>query len=517
MQAEELMDSPEAISIRTISKRKFEATVDERQMRYQISIELSQDKVISHRCNCIRGMNGDLCHHVVASILIYRRQRQKEQEAAAKPKPSRKKVQHHLGKILAQVEPTDLLQFVKDHGRKDKVFRLLLVGRFVYMLNEVELEEYVESAFPILTKANEKVTPSKINLFIQVCQILDEQFKEYMSRDEYIDAYRLCHLLLKKMFYIKSKKHNDHKKFDDLHELLINNYIEIHNLVEAPEYKSYILSQIQSLLGTSYISAQTISERALWMILYHDVESRTCILDLVQHYERHHSHSGSTGDYFVRFLKLLLSDDTNAQQLIEDADLQCAYRVIQLCIEYKREDGVLHLMKQFYLYKRLNPRLTKLILMELPETYEESIHKRTVEYYLWHRDRYYIDWILGTNPGHDKMEDTKQLILQSKDTTLIIQYHLALSQTNQAVQVIKEDDSWSLITRFDEELCQLNPEVLVEVYNHHLCGYLEEHFGTKAVDYSQMVIQRAQKLVEAPLIITIKDFLDGQFPDRKVY
>ena len=516
LETENLMDTEIDILPREIKKNIYETIVEERSIRFNTLIKLRGHRLSSHHCNCIKWGAEGFCHHIASTLIVIRKNFLDKKDASLKKKAKRTSGRKgSVDMLINQISPDEMLLFVKSFAKKDKLFKLLLQGTFVELLSQDELVLFIESSFPILTKPNEKISPARINLFLQVVEVLDVQFKDYISQKDYIQGYRLNFLQLRKSFYIKSKVKTERPKFESYHRQLINNYLETLNLVEAPEYRAYIFGELVELLSTSYISANTLEERHLWLSLYKDKEQHASLRDLTKIYQSH-QHADISSAYFILMLELLLTKTQT--ELINKADLQTAFRVIQLLQRHKNLSGVTKLMKTYFINKPLSNSLASLILSYLEDANKPNLISACINYYLKYKQDVYLTWLKKNGAQWDQiaLEITSKL-KKSKDHFLEVQFHLANDQVPEALEVIRTQQSWKLLTQFDEHLYHLDKKIMIDLYKDHIRKYLLDHFGTQAKDYSITMIQRIFKIGGDKAKSSILSYIKKEFKDRVIF
>jgi len=500
-----------------VSKGSYETVVEERSIRYETHISLKTSNLKTHHCNCVAWQKHGICKHVIAAIFAIRNTIATNAIEAKKTRSKVSKRKSSVDALLTQITNDELQQFVKAYSRKDKLFKLLLQGRFVNLLSEDELKSYVESSFPVLTKANEKVTPKQISTFLQVSDVLEPQFKAYIAQKDYVEAYRLIFLMLRKSFYIKSKLQTEKASFDNSHAQLINNYLETLNLIEAPEYREFLYLELKELLGTSYISANTYEERQLWLSLYRDLSKHDILGELLETY-RNHRHEDVDSAYFMMMLQLLLAGSEEQAQIINDSDLQVAYRVLQLLQQYKDLPGVASIMSTYFCNKTLSNPLARLVISNLQNDIGQVLIDTGINYYLKYKNNEYLEWIKQHTTDWPATSHQIMSALEAKnDSFLKVQFHISNESFTEAGDVIKADNNWKLLTHFDETLFALAPDLVLNLYKNHIQTYLTEHFGLQSKDYTRMVFQRVYKVGGEKARKALASFIRDQFGERGLY
>lgn len=521
LKAEELFDQKSFSKIKQVTKNNWEVIIIDNNIHYSSHVTLKGDKITKAVCNCTNFSTSNFCGHLGASLLLIRKERDiKDQKSISKSTRKTTAKPIAINTLLSSLTKNELVEFVTAKARNDKAFKLLLQARFVEKLNEGQLEKFVESTFPIFTKANEKVAPAKLRVFVEITNELIIHFKSLIAKADYTKAYRLSFLILKKSFYIKYHLKNDNATFFKLHSTLLGNYIEVFKLIEAPEFKEVIFKDLNQLLSTSYISAATIPEKKLWTTLYQEASYHPQLLEISENFISRLPYKDFDSVYFVKMLELLLQPTKEERAAsIQNKDLQECYRIIQNLQTFKDLPNAAEALVTFYTAKNLNRPLALSILsvLDLGGYVNKEIIDRSVHFYIQFQDNSFLAFIEKHDPKWPKSMKAIEAAINSKNKpNLLIQFYDFTDQKDQFFSKIEEVLTYPLVKEFDDRMLELNEDKCMDIYFNLLEQYLQEHFGIVAKEYTTDVFRRTEYIADKQWTNKLKSRLKDRFPDKKL-
>ncbi|MFT4568532.1 MAG: hypothetical protein ACI9FN_003501, partial [Saprospiraceae bacterium] len=304
LSSEELFDKQPILKATESISGQWESIVQDQNIHFSTTINLKNDILKKYNCNCVKGRKNELCKHIVVSLYHIRKQQKKE---LTKSKSKKSRTRLNLQSFIEKVDLQQLQGFSLEYARKNRAFRLILQARFILELEESELPAFFESIYPTHTKTDQKVVAANLSVFIAIANELLDHFKGLLHREEYTQAYFIIHQVLVKSFYIKHYISGPHKGFDAIHDDLLKNYKECHRLIEAPEYREHMISQLVELLSSSFIDAVNVGEQELWMIAYEHPSYYKILRESITEY-LNRKNPQAQGKYFISMLSLLISD-----------------------------------------------------------------------------------------------------------------------------------------------------------------------------------------------------------------
>jgi len=511
LSTEELLDKEPILKAAELSPEVWESIVQDQNIHFSTTVELKNKVLKKYSCDCVIGRKSELCKHVVASIYYIRKQ---QKEILAKSKARKPKTRLNLRSFIEKITADQLQSFSLEYARKNRPFRLVMQARFITGLEEEELPSFFESIYPTHTRTDQKVTAANLSVFIAIANELLEHFKDLLHREEFTQAYFLIHQVLVKSFYIKHYIRGPHKGFDAIHDDLLKSYKECHRLIEAPEYREHMISQLVELLSSSFIDAADIGEQELWMIAYEHPTYYNMLEQSISDYlER--KNALPQGVYFITMLSLLISDSKSWVSKIKKFSPQDTYQIVQILIRQSDYPTANEILKHFLIIKDLNHTICKNILDSTVFILDDELEDRIIDFYIKLKKKYYLQYL----QKHSKnwLVASKKLfgkLSKNNDEQLLIEYHLFNKEVKEAATIINTSKSWKLIQQYDTDIVELNKEEGYKVYLNYILDYLKDHFGAVAAQHLEIVLIRARHLGSNKWVSKIEAQIQTAFPHR---
>ena len=492
-------------------------TVKDQSFHYEVYVSIDRDRITKYSCNCIKYQQGQLCVHVVSSLIIIRKIINSEalkKADKAKPTGSRTLVKT----IVAGMNKIELSQFILDYTKREPIFKMLLLARQYEKLTLSERIDLIEKSFPPVTAVGQKPSAKNLNSFLAFNEEMSFVYNDFIGHQNYVDAYNLTFRLLKKSFYIKSKLQSDHVNFVKNHIYLLGQFTEITEFIEAPEFKEEIDSQIIELITSSYISANIAEEKLLWIYVYHKEALKAELQNIIaQLIGKGKDQSDLESYYFFCTLDLLLTDKILWEQKINSIDSQKKYRIIQNLLTLDTIASKTSLLSHFIIYTDLNAHLIKQIINHLPqEDLSEELENRLIELYARHEDSALIKWLMDCGQNRKDFEirlENKLSEYPSKD--LIIQYKLLQKRPEEAIRIIKENLSLELLSKYDIFFNADHFDDILALYKEVCLQFMNGHFGPASKDFLVGIYTHLDQIGAQKIKRNLQTFIKEEFSTRQ--
>ena len=519
MLAEEIIDNRLVLHLTEKKKNKWDALVSDQGMRHTVQVWVVANKVKSYQCTCPSSNGESICAHIGATLIELRKTLLDAQIREQNQVSSRSRSRTlDTRSLMSHISKDELVDFIQGKARKDRNFKLLFQASFIKKISRKDLNSFVESTFPVLTKANEKIAASKLKAYVDITEELIKHVKNLLSEGNLIEAHELIYLLLKKSFYVKHHLSTEKSRFIKMHKELLKDFAGLYDLIEAPEYRAAIVDQVDLLLETSYISAELPEEQEIWIkqIIFHDEPEKLALLAksyLSRGKQEYNSY------YFIKTVLLLLTEEKEERlKAIEYMDGQEKYRIIQYVVRQKHLPIVHQVLFDFYLYSELSHPLAKAIIEHIvvPKEQQSDFISRTIDYYTRFNESAYLEGL--DNLGLDRgvyLDIILSSLEERAEISAIIKMHLYYENFDACISLLSEHLSWSLLTDFDEKLLEVRPKQLYDLYYQMIKNYVDDHFGEFAREFSNRAFVRLNNLGHREMITRLKVALKAVYPDRK--
>lgn len=120
---------------------------------YTVYLKVKNDSIVAHNCNCPYDM-GPVCKHIVASIFYLKQDKLNlnHQNVSRTKKKINKSVVEQLKEVLDKVSHQDLEEFILEHSKINKQFRILFLSSFAH-LNEEQSKEFYQKQIKAIVNA----------------------------------------------------------------------------------------------------------------------------------------------------------------------------------------------------------------------------------------------------------------------------------------------------------------------------------------------------------------------------
>lgn len=497
-------------------KSPWMASVVDEAYHYHTSITLQGEKIKSYECNCNTYRSGHLCAHITASIVEIRRQLNDIVAAASAPK-SRSRSANPFNRVLSSLSKEELLQLVKDSARRDQTFKLMVQGRYYLSLSPEERTHIIEKAFPAMTRVDQKIGQRYISSFTAFCEEVLVIYEQLLREEDYVLAYEILFPILKKSFYIKTHLTKENNRLLNNHQLLINRFLEMTILIEAPALRISLNDQLIELLRSSYISANTPEEQKIWLYCSMWSDCREALRDILDSQIAKGKGEDLDSYYFFYMLSLLMTDESVRAEKIGELDSQTMYRIIQLLLASSEVSGVGALLREIIIHADINQVLLQQVLPVLgDDMLDAALTDRLLSIYMRRRNPMILTWLKEHSPDEDGLSDRiKELVESSGTQETMIDYYLLTDQMAKALETIESNLSLSLLQQYDHQLYPQESSALLSMYK-IVCGeYIQDHFGSSSRDYLIDIYQHLKVIGAEDILKKLQTFIKAEFKNRR--
>lgn len=180
--------------------------------KFEIEIQLAGKKVKAYSCECPAFGADHSCGHVVAALFALRREldNRKDQKIPEKKKSAQRLT---VNDILNGIEKEDLVAFIRQYARKNRLFGLALKVRFAAAIQHPDSQEKYNELFDSISKyvisRQGTISPQATKHLAGFIEILNNQAEDEIAMDHYIEANDLLQAMLIRMMNIARKCQNN--------------------------------------------------------------------------------------------------------------------------------------------------------------------------------------------------------------------------------------------------------------------------------------------------------------------
>jgi len=167
---------------------------------YTINIVVRKNIVVEHVCNCPYDL-GPVCKHIVAAIFHLQKDELEFQQTKSKKKKT-KSVSQQVKELLQQISTKELITFIQEQAKKDKIFRNNLLATFGHLSQNQSKEFYQKQIRTILKTAAGRagwISWSNMNDVFDSTMPLLQNAEKYLAANKFENVYFISTALIEEM------------------------------------------------------------------------------------------------------------------------------------------------------------------------------------------------------------------------------------------------------------------------------------------------------------------------------
>jgi hypothetical protein len=213
IQAEDLIEQNAISMPQEVEKNLWMASTTS---GYEVEVQVSGAKVIAYSCECATFLRDGLCEHIVAALLLVRKQTQIQKalkQEQKKAEPIDKKLT--IKQLLDQVDSNELKQFIQSYAAKDRNFGIALKVRFAgnveFLDDKKKYLQLLDDAIRASRKKDQHLSYRGTQKLLKVANELLHQLETAFLQQHYTTAIFIAQSLIEKFTPIlrKTNQHNE--------------------------------------------------------------------------------------------------------------------------------------------------------------------------------------------------------------------------------------------------------------------------------------------------------------------
>ena len=443
-------------------------TTDSSGLNQQI-VKLKDQKITQAQCSC---EENDVCPHIAVALLTIR-----SHDTNSKP-IKHKNITNQA--FIDKIEAEELQQFVLSRMKADKSFKTILKARFLLdVFGHEHFEDFLDKSFPPNKTTNVRPAQKEVKLFQEVVEELQDQIKDLVGRDNYVDASIILVPLIKKSFYFKNRFQVIPERFLSSHLHLVEILNTIYSIIEAPSLRSRNAQDIIKLLELSYV--QLIHQKEKDLII--NILKERIHNDLLKETAEQRS-LDSISNPFRQFLIGLIHICSHKREYMKE---EVGAIFIELFSWYNHGHDYFEELIEIANNNRIPVRfIEKLITLE---TGSLSLKTRQSELALKSIAKYksfsIFKWVISNE--RSKWEESKSRILEllkeNKEHTILIQILIHEKSSQELFDYLNNLGEIRYFHQFLTDLTAFSEDQTFHLYTKWIDSYMMDHFGNMALDH----------------------------------
>jgi hypothetical protein len=170
---------------------------------YTVQLKIKNNIIIEHNCDCPYNM-GPVCKHIAAVVFYLHHENLglNPSEISNSKKPKSKSEIQQVKDLLNNISHRELVDFVNDRSKKDKVFRNYLLASFGHKNQDISRESYKKLINSILNNAASSdgwIGWTVMKFVVKALEPLLENAEKYLKNKQFENVFFISSALLEEM------------------------------------------------------------------------------------------------------------------------------------------------------------------------------------------------------------------------------------------------------------------------------------------------------------------------------
>jgi hypothetical protein len=468
---------------------------------YEVEVKISPSKVLAATCECDRFLADRECGHVTAVLFALRRavEQKKKKKEKRKKGPSRPR-KLTTGAVLENVEPKELLAFVRQYAKTNRNFALALKARFTSNVSAIESKDkylqLLDSTLSVARKPDRTISLRGSRKILKVLAEIQAQIEDAIAREYFAEAITMAQSIIEKITPVLRKLENHQ---DDLRDHIIKAFDYLRETVDRQpppdllvDLWDYLMRECRKLTYRNN-EIDTFFYRLMLRITEEKWQREALEVLLREQAYKYQLEHRNAAPLLICQLRLL--EKSGQQMLANELLLQNLTNpdVLRFALRRAQQLGDLDSVKTFAL-QGLTENTPPAIREEAEELLfriaREQKDNRNLQRYAHRRFLHTLDFhyyqTLKEVTDHDwasvsaqLLSEVQQLPFAPEKRRAIAEIYLRENQFDLLAAYLRRSFSLDLLQEFTPPLLEQDPEIVFQLYLDVLQQYLQEHLGRK--------------------------------------
>ncbi|MEN0006100.1 MAG: SWIM zinc finger family protein [Bacteroidota bacterium] len=498
LHGEDLLAAGNIARLVELERHLWEAKVADSDQEYEVEVKITPSKLAAASCECQTFAEHRMCGHVVAVLLQLRRQRQ--QAKSSKPRSYQQNKKLTTGLVLNQIDPEELIDFVRQYAKTNRNFSIALKARFAATVSNMRSDEkykqVLESAISASRKSDRSITQRGAQKIIKVLKELLQTANKAVVERDFVEGFIIARSIIERVGPIFKKVTSEKVRLEPQLERAFRLIDQIIIQQPAPalleQIWDYCYAEPQKLI---YRSAGLDLEFLQFLHRLADESAKQDQLialtnELLAKYEKEHRNKTSILLFQYKVLREA-KQEAQAQALIE-AHLK-EPEILLFAIEQARQHGRLEQARQLAL-TGLSMKPTSAVVDQLDEILlkiarhnkdQAGIIQFAEKRLLRSLQAGYFSLINTTRPKNWKtyvdglLKKIQKMPFSKEKLDLIGHILLTQDRFDALEQHLSQSLSVDLLLKYGPKIKSIGQARLYELYQKLLHYYLRNHVGRK--------------------------------------
>mgnify|MGYP000453263957 CR=1 FL=1 len=504
---------------------------------FEVEVQLSGQKVTAGTCECQTFEASGICGHLVGTLLQVRQQQQQQKEKREQKKKATNTTRRlTTGVVLDQVDPAELVDFVREYARTHRNFSIALKARFASSVSNLNSKDkylqLLDTTINAVRKPDRQITLRGAQRLNKVLDELHHQMEQHLDAGNLVEVADIALSIIEKISPVLSKVQ---RQRDQIRTRLLGAFGYLFELVDrspAPQLLRRLWTDSQRehskrtyqnnrLDGYFFkLMLRTAQEPSQLEALLETLEARAC-----QEEEK----DGAGADYILLQIAILeqLNRAEEARRLIEahltSPDiLDYAIKQAQRQGNRPREKALAQIGLRLDLPETYQDRLEGLLLkIAEAEADANSIKTYALLQFFRKLDLRFYKKAREATPKPEQPALFENTLAQLRQRPYSAELRntfagLLLAEEQWAILMAyaEEVQSLDLLSEIDETLLHRFPERVRQLYRQLLHEYARHYVGPKTARRIALALRHLESLNARKFVSELAQELHEQYPER---
>jgi hypothetical protein len=199
LRGEQLLEDDAVQEARELEKELWVAKVK----GYETEVRIKGGKALEGTCECKRFLDIGICGHLVATMLVIRRELQQKSQQKKSKSQSKKRPQKLTTKtVLENVELEELTGFVREYARTNRNFAIALKARFASSVKAMDSRDkyaqLLDTTIKAVRKSDREITLRGSQRLLKVLGELKQQSEAAQAEGDFITVAVIARTIIEK-------------------------------------------------------------------------------------------------------------------------------------------------------------------------------------------------------------------------------------------------------------------------------------------------------------------------------
>ncbi|WP_282780667.1 hypothetical protein [Phaeodactylibacter xiamenensis] len=504
---------------------------------FEVEVQLSGQKVSAGTCECGTFKKSGICGHLTGTLLqVRQRQQQQKEKREQKKKATDNPQRLTTGVVLDQVDPAELIGFVREYARTNRNFAIALKARFASSVSNLNSKEkylqLLDTTINAVRKSDRQITLRGAQRLSKVLDELHQQMEQHLEAGNLVELADIALSIIEKISPVLSKIQQRREQVRSRVEGAFDYLLELVERSPAPQLLRRLWADCQREYPKRTYQSNQLDRYFFKLMLKTAQESsqlEALLGTLEERASQEEEKNGAGADYILLQIAVLEQLDRveKARKLIEahltSPDiLEFAIKQAQRQNNRPREKALAQIGLRLDLPEDYKDQLEALLL-QLAEAEADLNSIKTYALLQFFRK---LD-LQFYKKAREATPKTERPALFENTLAQLRQRPYSAELRNTLAGLLLAEEQWAILMAYTEEVQSLDllgevdetllsrfPERVKQLYRQLLHEYARHYVGPKTARRIALALRHLQSLNAQKFVSELAQELREQYPER---